>query len=256
MLDLLDELNRVRQEHVPAVLCIVVSTAGSTPRKAGSKMLVYEDGSIKGTIGGGAIEHQVIQEALRVLEHGLPVLKRFGLLEDLNMECGGSMEIYSEPVGLMPRLMIFGGGHIGKALAGYASGLGFFTRVIDQRQDIFTGWGPEGVEITIGDYLDVISNLEFNDLTYIVVVTPKHEFDEMILLACAPRRYAYLGMIGSKRKVAEIRKRASEQYNISQDILDKIDMPIGIPFAAETPSEIAISIVAKLIDVKNKQKNS
>ena len=127
--------------------------------------------------------------------------------------------------------------------------------MIDQREDIFTGWDPQGVEITVGDYLDVIGTMEFDELTYIVIVTPKHEFDEKVLMACAPCRYAYLGMIGSKRKIAEIRKRASEQHNISMDILDKIDMPIGIPFAAETPPEIAISIVAKLIDVKNKQKN-
>jgi xanthine dehydrogenase accessory factor len=256
MLELLDDLNRVRQEQLPAVLCIVVSSAGSTPRKAGSKMIVFKDGSIKGTIGGGAIEYQVIQDALQVIKQGVPVLKRFELLEDLKMECGGSMEIYLEPIGIVPKLMIFGGGHIGKALAGYASGLGFHTRIVDQRQDIFTGWNPEGVEITVGDYLDVIGKLEFDDLTYIVIVTPKHEFDEKILMACAPRRYVYLGMIGSKRKVAEIRKKATELYHINQEIFNKIDMPIGIPFAAETPAEIAISIVAKLIDVKNKQKNS
>ncbi len=256
MVELLDELNRIRQEQIPAVLCIVVSSAGSTPRKAGSKMLVLKDGTLKGTIGGGAIEHQVIQDALQVLKQGVPVFKRFGLLEDLDMECGGSMEIYMEPIGCLPKLIIFGGGHVGKALAGYATGLGFLTRVIDQRQDIFLDWNIAGVETIVGDYLEVIKNQGIDENTYVVIVTPKHEYDEIILMACAQQQYAYLGMIGSKRKVAEIRKRTSQQHNINQNILDKIDMPIGIPFAAETPAEIAISIVAKLIDVKNKRKNS
>ncbi len=255
MLELLDDLNRIRHEQNPAVLCIVVSSTGSTPRKAGSKMLVFKDGSIKGTVGGGAIEYQVIQDALKVLKQRVPVLKKFGLLEDLQMECGGSMEVYLEPTGTMPELIIFGGGHVGKALAGYASGLGFLTRVIDQRQEIFGGWDVPGVETIAGDYFEIINKLSFSDNTYIVIVTPKHEFDENILLACVPLQCAYLGMIGSKRKVAEIRKKAIEQHKFSPEILDKIDMPIGIPFAAETPAEIAISIVAKLIDVKNKQKN-
>ena len=255
MLELLDDLNRVKHEQIPAVLCIVISTKGSTPRKAGSKMLVFKDGSVKGTIGGGAIEHQVIQDALQIFKKGVPVLKKFGLLEDLHMECGGSMEVYLEPTGSMPELIVFGGGHVGKALAGYASGLGFLTRVIDPRQEIFGGWDVPGVETIVGDYFEYINNQSFNGNTYIVIVTPKHEFDEKILMSCLPLQYAYLGMIGSKRKVAEIRKKAIEQNNISLEVLDKIDMPIGIPFAAETPAEIAISIVAKLIDVKNKQKN-
>jgi xanthine dehydrogenase accessory factor len=253
---LIDDLNKIMTEQSPAVLCIVTSSTGSTPRKAGSKMLVYIDGSIKGTIGGGAIEHQVIQEAKTLLEKGTPVLKHFELHDDLRMECGGTMDIYFEPIGVLPRLYIFGGGHVGKALSGYAAGLGFQTIAIDPREGIFENWNVKGVETWCADYFKAIEELEFSGNTYIVIVTHQHEFDEKLLYLCAVRDFAYLGMIGSKRKVGEISKRAIEDGILSEEILARIDMPIGLPFEAETPAEIAISIVAKMIDVKNKFKKA
>jgi xanthine dehydrogenase accessory factor len=256
MLELIDDLNKILKEQNPAVLCIVTSSAGSTPRKAGSKMLVYKDGSIKGTIGGGAIEHQVIQVALLLIESGAPVFRHFELFEDLKMECGGTMDIYFEPIGILPRLYIFGGGHVGKALAGYAAGLGFETIVIDPREGIFDNWNVKGVETRCADYFKAIEELEFSADTYIVIVTHQHEFDEKLLYQCAVRDFAYLGMIGSRRKVGEISKRAIEDGILSKEILARIDMPIGIHFEAETPAEIAISIIAKMIDVKNKRKKA
>ena len=256
MQEIFSELKKVTDQGIPAVLCIVTETTGSTPRKAGSKMLVFQDGTVKGTVGGGSIEFQAIQEALTIISCGLPFKKRFHLEDDLKMHCGGTMEVYFEPVGCMPRLYIFGGGHIGKALAGYAVGLGFRPFVFDQREGIFENWNIPGVETSVGDFLQMIDPLTFDKNTYIVVVTHQHEFDEKVLMACAPREYAYLGMIGSKRKVAEIRNQALGQKLLSAEILSKIDMPIGIPFAAETPAEIAISIIAKMIDVKNTLKKS
>jgi len=239
------------EQGVPAVFCLVTGTTGSTPRKAGSKMVVLSDGTTKGTIGGGSIEYQVIQDALKLLSGGEPFTKHFHLEEDLKMHCGGSMEVYFEAIGRLPKLLIFGGGHIGKALAGYAPGLGFRTFVFDQREGIFDSWNLPGVETRTGDYFRIIDSLVFDMNTYVVIVTHKHEFDERVLLACAPREHAYLGMIGSKRKVAEIRNNALDNKILSAEVLANINMPIGLPFAAETPSEIAISIAAKLIDVKN-----
>lgn len=256
MLEIIDDLKKITEQGIPAVLCLVTDTSGSTPRKAGSKMLVYGDGRIKGTIGGGNIEYQVIAEALRMISGGGPFSKKFNLEADLKMQCGGTMTVYFEPLGCLPKLYIFGGGHVGKALAGYASGLGFRPFVFDQRETIFEGWNLPGVETRISDYLQTIHQLTFDTNTYVVIVTPQHEFDEKILLACATRPYAYLGMIGSKRKVAEIRKNALDNNLLTAETLNKVDMPIGIPFAAETPAEIAISIVAKMIDVKNTLKKS
>jgi xanthine dehydrogenase accessory factor len=253
---ILNDLKTVIEQGIPAVLCIVTKTIGSTPRKAGSKMLVFNDGSIKGTIGGGSIEFQVIQDALKIISCGEPFTRQFHLENDVKMHCGGTMDIYFEPIGCLPKLYIFGGGHIGKALAGYSVGLGFRPFVFDQREEIFESWNLTGVETRNGDLIQIIDSLVFDINTYVVIVTHQHEFDEKVLLACAPREHAYLGMIGSKRKVAEIRKNALENHNIPEEQLNKVDMPIGIPFAAETPAEIAISIIAKMIDVKNTLRKS
>lgn len=257
MLELIDELELIRHGQQAAVLCIVLSTSGSTPRKAGSKMLVFPDRTIKGTIGGGSIERQAIEEAVKILNSGRGVTThRFNLLDDLEMQCGGSMEVYFEPLRVFPQLYIFGGGHVGKALAGYAAGLGFRPCVIDPRQDIFSNWSIPGCETRNGDYFSIADTLVFDSGTYIVIVTPQHESDEQLLYYCAKKEFAYLGMIGSRRKVAEISKRAVETGQIPHELLSKIDMPVGIPFAAETPAEIAISIVAKMIDVKNTRNKS
>jgi len=256
MLDIFDDLKTSIEQGIPAVICIVTETTGSTPRKAGSKMLVFQDGTIKGTIGGGNIEFQAIQEAVKSISVGEPFSKHFHLEDDLKMHCGGTMQVYFEPIGCLPKLYIFGGGHIGKALAGYATGLGFKPCVFDQREGIFDAWNMPGVKARNGDFLQIIDSLVFDNNTYIAIVTHKHDFDETVLLACLPHEYAYLGMIGSKRKVAVIRKNALENHNIAKSQLDNVDMPIGIPFAAETPAEIAISIIAKMIDVKNTLKKS
>lgn len=256
MQQIFEELKTVIDQGIPAVLCVVTKTTGSTPRKAGSKMLVFLDGTIKGTVGGGSVEFQAIQDALKIISCGTPFTKHFQLEEDLKMHCGGTMEIYFEPIGCLPKLYIFGGGHIGRALAGYAGGLGFHPYVYDQREGIFDDWQMPGIETRNGDFLQIIDSLAFDNNTYIAIVTHKHDFDETVLLACLPHEYAYLGMIGSKRKVAEIRKSALEKHNFTESQLNKVDMPIGIPFAAETPAEIAVSIIAKMIDVKNTLKKS
>jgi len=256
MQEIFNDLKTVIEQGTPVVLCVVTGTTGSTPRKAGSKMLVFQDGSIKGTIGGGSIEHQAIQDALAIMSCGEPVSKEFHLENDLKMHCGGTMNVYFEPITCLPKLYIFGGGHIGKALSTYAAGLGFKPYVFDQREGIFDSWNRQEIETRNGEFSQIIDSLVYDRNTYIVIVTHKHEFDEKILLACAQKEHAYIGMIGSKRKVAEIRNNALEQNLLSHEILAGVDMPIGFPFAAETPAEIAISILAKIIDVKNTRKNS
>ena len=256
MQEIFKDLKLVVEQGIPAVLCLVTATTGSTPRKAGSKMLVFRDGAVKGSIGGGSVEFQAVQDALKIISCGTPYTKCFHLEDDLKMHCGGTMDVYFEPIGCLPRLYIFGGGHIGKALAGYATGLGFRPFVFDQREGIFEAWNIPDVETRTGEFMQIIDTLPFDTNTYIAIVTHQHEFDEKVLFACAPREYAYLGMIGSRRKVGEISKKAIENNILTADQLAKVDMPVGIPFAAETPAEIAISIVAKMIDVKNTLKKS
>lgn len=251
MEDILFELPHIRAEGRPFVLCIVTETEGSTPRKEGAKMVVFEDGRILGTVGGGSVEQQAIADALAVLQSGKPLQKYYELEEDLNMQCGGRVSIYFEPVEKDLNLYIFGAGHVGREVGVYASGLGFRVHFVDNRPAIFDEFDAAYAEKISGDYLDVASKLELSPRDFVVITTQGHAFDEALLEILAPRQLMYLGMIGSRRKVSEARKRFLEQDKLTAEQLDRVDMPIGLPFRAETPREIAISIVARIIDVKN-----
>lgn len=253
-MNLYSEIDEIRNSGRRAVLCIITETSGSSPRKAGSKMIVFEDGSIKGTIGGGAIEFQAIREALSLIGKTEPVKKIYQLEEDLGMHCGGTMEVFFEPFGPKNRLFIFGAGHIGRVLARYAHELGFRITLFDNRPEIFNEFDTSLYACVGGDYIENIKNTAFDNNTFVVIVTHKHIHDEDILVACAPKAHAYLGMIGSRRKVAEATTRFLENKLMTEDQIKEVDMPIGIPLKVETPEEIAISILAKLIDVRNSQK--
>lgn len=245
------KIEELRSEGKKAALCIVISTSGSTPRKTGAKMIVLEDKSIYGTIGGGRVEHDVACHALEVMHNGNPLKKSYQLEEDLKMHCGGSMEVYIEPLNIMKKLYVFGAGHVGKAVVKFAKELEFNITAFDMREGIFNDKIFEGCNCISKDYYKAIKETVFDENTFIVIVTPKHENDEEILKRVSVKPHAYVGMIGSKRKVELIKKNLLKEKILSQKEIEKIDMPIGIPFAAETPQEIAISIVAKLIDVRN-----
>ncbi len=234
------------------MVCIVTDTKGSTPRKAGAKMLVFEDGRIMGTVGGGSVEKQAIADALEVMKAGKPVQKFYELEEDLAMHCGGKMTIYYEPVGKELNLYIFGAGHVGREVGSYARELGFKLHFVDNRPEIFTQFNADYAQQHVGDYLELARTLEFSERDFVVITTQGHAFDEALLEILAPGKLMYLGMIGSRRKVAEARKRILDQQILTPQQLDQVDMPIGVPFRAETPREIALSIVARMIDVKNK----
>ena len=239
------------QGQQPAALCIVIETQGSTPRKQGAKMIVYADGTIFGSIGGGSIEKEVAEIAVDLISSGKPAKVAFNLDKDLGMHCGGTMEVYIEPLNPLKKLFIFGAGHIGKALAGFARDLEFSVTLFDPREEIFRDEAFAGFNCINKDYFQAIEAAVFDDNTYIVIVTPKHIYDEEILAIVARKLHAYLGMIGSNRKVELLKKRFLEENLLSREELEKIDMPIGIKFKADTPQEIAVSILAKLIDVRN-----
>ncbi|MDY0201295.1 MAG: XdhC family protein [Bacteroidales bacterium] len=234
-----------------SAMCIVTSNSGSVPGKIGAKMVVFEDGSIEGTVGGGAVESKTIEEALEAIRTQKPVHKEYDLGKDFAMNCGGNVSIYIEPFSKPAKLYIFGAGHIGKALAQYAPDLGFETVVIDWRNDIFEN--PEDIKYKqlCKPYLEAVDDIPFDTSTYIVIVTPNHEMDEDILAAVGAKTAAYIGLIGSKRKIATLNERFRRDSILTDEELEKIDMPIGIKFNAIAPKEIAISILAKIIHVKN-----
>lgn len=245
------KIEELRSEGKKAALCIVISTSGSTPRKTGAKMLVLPDKTIFGTIGGGSVEKDVTEHAIECLKTAKTEVKRYKLEEDLKMQCGGNMEVYIEPLHVYKKLFIFGAGHIGKAVAKFAKELEFSITIFDEREGIYSDAAFEGCECICSNYFDAIKKAVFDENTFIVIVTPKHEFDEGILRKVVVKPHAYVGMIGSKRKVAIVKKNLITDKILTEQKVEKIDAPIGIPFAAETPNEIAVSIVAKLIDVRN-----
>ena len=254
MTTIFSKIGEIRKSGRKAALCIIVETKGSTPRKTGSKMIVFEDGNTEGTIGGGGLELQVIEDAVGVIFSNEPKVFKHALAKDLGMACGGHHLIYIEPINPENKLYIFGAGHIGKALAIYAPDFGFSVTLIDHREDIFDKEQDSKINFIQGKYLDTVNELTFDESTFVVIVTPKHSFDEDVLAKCATKTFAYLGMIGSKTKIAKARKRYLTEQTLTEKELDAVDMPIGIKFNAQTPEEIALSILAKMIDVKNSRK--
>jgi len=236
---------------IKAAYCVIVQTKGSTPRKVGAKMIVYEDGNIKGSIGGGNLEKNVIENALDQIKNQEPKLFKHDLLHHHNMCCGGAVEIYIEPIQRMNKLYIFGAGHTGKALAEFAVGLNFDIFLIDDRKEYLDKINNKEINKLNLHYKKVLASLPFDERTFIVILTYEHSHDRDILAFCLKKPYAYLGMIGSKRKVSLTRKMFLEGKIAKKSELDNIDMPMGIDIKPEGPEEIAISLLAKLIEVKN-----
>jgi len=251
MLNIFEEVVVAQKENKKAVLCIVINKVGSGPQTPGSKMIVFEDGSIKGTIGGGNIELSVIKKAKEIMHQSVAQKLTFDLEEDLAMACGGSMEVYIETLNPLPDLFIFGAGHVGKAVAQFAYKVGFNIHLIDPRENIFSKDEQEQYHCIQEDYLKAVHSLNIHKDSYNIVVTPQHAFDEALIAVLGKKEYKYLGMIGSSKKVALLKQRFLSENILSSEQLEKIDMPIGIKIAAQTPEEIAVSILAKLIDVKN-----
>jgi len=245
------KLSTFNRSGLKAAFCLITNTSGSSPRKIGSKMIVYEDGTIDGTIGGGAIEKEVIDIAIEAIKTNKTQNIQYKLKEDLGMVCGGSMDVYIEPILPNEKLIIFGAGHIGKVLARYSSDLGFAVTVVDEREGILNETEFPDCTLVNKMFTEAINELEFDDDTYIVILTHKHVYDSAILKLVCKKKHYYLGMIGSKIKVAEIKKQFIKEKITTEKEFNNIDTPIGIPIKSETPKEIAISILARLIDSKN-----
>ncbi|MFH0895882.1 MAG: XdhC family protein [Bacteroidota bacterium] len=237
-----------------AALCTVTFSQGSTPRKAGAKMIVYGDGKTEGTIGGGSIELMVTEEAKKQIRSGAPLQLKYDLEKDAHMECGGIMEVFIEPLTQSTPLFIFGAGHVGKAVAKFAQILGFSVTLIDERKGISASFNHDGMQFIEKIYFEAIEEIKWDERSYAVIVTPKHSFDEAILKVMIRKPHTYLGMIGSKNKVATIKQNLLNEKLFTSEELNAVDTPIGIPFNAQTPEEIAVSIVAKMIDVRNNLK--
>ena len=234
-----------------AALCTVVNTSGSTPRKTGAKMIVLSNRRIFGSVGGGELEMRVIDQAVDVIEKKKPAIFRHTLLHDHGMCCGGTVEIFIEPVVKRKKLFVFGAGHIGKALAGFAAALDFAVSIIDGRDEVFDHWDSSNITTIQKKHKIAIKELQFDPDTFVAVITHNHAYDREIVAQCATLPHAYLGMIGSMRKVEMAKKSFRAGKLLTEKQMEGIDWPMGVNIKVQTPEEIAISILAKLIDVRS-----
>lgn len=248
-----NEIQRLKEEGKKAALCIITATKGSTPRKTGAKMIVCEDGFIYGTIGGGNLEKEIIKNAIEQIKLNQPKSFKHDLLQQHNMCCGGVVEIYIEPILKKSKLYIFGAGHTGEALARLMVNHDFDIFLIDDRDEFIDGIELSGINKMKVNFDEVLTSLPFDDMTYVVIMTYSHPIDRNILAFCIKQPYAYLGMIGSKRKVELTKKMFVQGKIASANELSTVDMPMGIDINPNGPQEIALSIGAKLIEVKNKE---
>ena len=247
---LYEALLQAVRDGTPTVLATVVETAGSAPRKAGAKMLVYADGKILGTIGGGRVEAETIDAALEVMGSAMPRTLRFTLTESHGFVCGGSLMVYIEPVVASPRLLIFGAGHVGRALTAAASFAGFRVTVADERPEYASREQlPEADETIVGDPPAALGQLSVDEGTFIVIAMTDHRRDFDAVRAALGTKAGYIGVVGSKRKREALFKMLSEEAFQATD-LRRVVMPVGLRIGAETPAEIAISIVAQLIEAR------
>ena len=249
-MEIWQKLTEAQQQGRAAVLVTVVAVEGSAPREVGAKMLVYQDGSTDGTVGGGAIEKAVVERCAQVLKDRQPALIEHDL-GGLGMSCGGRMKFFLEPYFAVPPLIIFGAGHIGKALAEIAHLLQFSVTVVDDRAEFATAERFPHADVLICDeYRKSFERLQLTPDSYIVIVTYRHLHDQEILEFCAGRPFKYLGMIGSRTKVSQTFKTLQEN-GVSAETLARVHSPIGLKIGARTPAEIAVAIAAEMIAVRN-----
>ena len=259
MKDIFQKLAEVQKEGTQAALAIVVRTRGSAPRKAGAKMIIMEDGSIFGTLGGGDLERKVVEESLEALRGGQAKLTSFHLdaaKGGLDMMCGGEIEIYIEPVCQPENLIIFGAGHISRALAPLMRSAGFRVTLVDDNPDVVGEDRLPDIEgIVSEDMESYAERLPPDGNTYIVILTRGFSTDKAILQRLVGKDYRYVGMIGSRKKIDTIKEDLFSK-GIGREYLSKLHAPIGLDIGAETPEEIAISIAAEIISVSKGKSTS
>lgn len=247
---LLRELLDARQVGQPVAMVTVVKARGSVPRHAGSKMLVYPDGRLSGTIGGGEMESRVRDEAAAALQDGQPRLIPYSLVDPDRGDpgvCGGEVEVYIEPYRSPATVLVIGCGHVGRAVAHLAGWLGYRVAVHDDRHELVSEELIPGADIYLpGAVEDALAAFDVTDNTYVVVVTRNVLIDRQILPQLLPTPARYIGVIGSRRRWVETRRLLGED-GLTKEEIARFHSPIGLDLNAETPEEIALSILGEII---------
>jgi xanthine dehydrogenase accessory factor len=249
-MEVLEAALKAMKDGRPAALVTVVETQGSAPREAGARMLVYADGSGVGTIGGGAVEYEAQNRAMAAIEAGTPQRFTPNLAQDLGMACGGSMDIFIEPLVRPPQLIMFGAGHVAHEVAPVALRLGFQVTVVDARPEQATSARFPGCKLRVEAPKDAADGLRCGPDTWVLIVTHGHAQDLDVLRALVDQPTAWLGAIASKRKVAKFFAKLLEE-GVPQAQLDRVSSPVGLDIGAQTPAEIAISVAAEWVRVRH-----
>ena len=249
MSEFIERIAELKSQGRTFCIITIVDSEGATPRKAGARAILFSDKSSQGTVGGGSIEVEAFKVALEVIKSGKSLLKKFQLdkLEEGAMTCGGSMTLFFEPVLPARSLTIFGGGHVGRALSRVVSEAGWRIKVVDEREGIFEKkYFPERAELICENYLNYIKKQKYCANDWLVIVTPQHEHDEIVLGAIINFPAKYIGMMGSPQKVKQV-MTSLKQKGITEQLLKKVHAPIGLNIGTETPGEIAVAIVGEML---------
>jgi xanthine dehydrogenase accessory factor len=248
------------KEHGTLAVATVVETEDSTPRETSAKMIVFPDGSIYGTIGGGGLEQKVIEDALEAMGSGESFTRRYNLKGTdeggFGPICGGTPTVYVEVIRAPETILLCGGGHIAKALAPMATALDMNLIVVDERAEFVSKERfPGAMKVVRAAPSDPGLKRLVTPSTYVVILTHSHEHDKETLRNLVSTDAAYIGMIGSKKKVATIMRELGEE-GVPAEELERVFSPIGLDIGAETPAEIAVSIISEIIHVKRKGTSS
>ena len=253
MTDPLEEAVRIRRAGERGALCTVVRVSGSTPAREAMRMVVRADGSPSGTIGGGHFEEKVRLAALETMRDEKCRTLVFTLKEDDEFEprlvCGGDLEVFVEPL-TVPRLLVLGAGHLGRAVARVAAPAGFRVSVVDDRREhARLERLPGAAEAIAAPWDEAFGRLEADDGTSIVIVTRSCAIDERCLRWALGTPARYVGMLGSSRKIARVREHLVAE-GVPEKSFSRLHAPVGLDLGARTHEEIAIAVVAELIAVR------
>src|SRR3954470_16214735 len=258
--DVYEEIVALRREGRRGAIATIVNVRGSVPSFETAKMLVRDDGSIFGTVGGGCVEAEVWQAAREVMESEKPRTITFNLNQnpkyDTGLVCGGTLDIFIEPV-LPPALLyIFGAGHVALSLYRTAKTAGFDVNVVDDRESYANRERfPDAKEVIAEDFDHAMARITPNETSYVVIVTRGHHDDMRVLRWAVQTQARYIGMIGSKRKTIAIFRELVKE-GIPEQRFERVHAPVGLDIGAITPEEIAIAITAELIAVRRRVERS
>jgi xanthine dehydrogenase accessory factor len=254
MMSIFQKIAELENNGEPAVFCTIVDSKGSTPRHEGSKMLVFPDGHIEGTVGGGEIENRVIAEALDALEKRRTKVLNYKLVDPATGDpgiCGGQVEVYVEPIIPKLTIVVVGAGHVGRQVVFLAKWLGYRVVVSDDRADICTPeYMPGADEFLICPMAEITKNIKVTPYTYFVITTRGSDVDIEGLPSILETNPGYIGIIGSKRRLENTKKEINKKKDYSA-AFSKVRAPMGLELRAETPEEIAVSIMAEIMMVAN-----